>query len=89
MKTVYLLLSMGILLSCGNSENKISESISNSPTADYIIESGAEQLIAADENKMENVDGGYLELIIGPMFSGKTSKLLDLISFMFFSKTQS
>jgi Domain of unknown function (DUF4349) len=54
MKTVYLLLSMGILLSCGNSENKISESISNSPTADYIIESGAEQLIAADENKMEN-----------------------------------
>lgn len=54
MKTVYLLLSMGILLSCGNSENKISESISNRPTADYIIESGAEQVIAADENKMEN-----------------------------------
>ena len=54
MKTVYLLLSMGILLSCGNSENKISESISNRPTADYIIESGAEQVIVADENKMEN-----------------------------------
>lgn len=54
MKTVYLLLSMGILLSCSNSENKISESISNSPIADYKIESGAEQLIAADENIMEN-----------------------------------
>jgi len=54
MKTVYLFLSMGILLSCGNSENKISDSISNSLNADYKIESGAEQLIAADENKIEN-----------------------------------
>jgi Domain of unknown function (DUF4349) len=54
MKTVYLLLSMGILLSCGNSENKISESTSNSPIADYKIESGTEQLNVADKNKMEN-----------------------------------
>jgi hypothetical protein len=44
---------MGILLSCGNSENKISESTSNSPNADYKIESGTEQLNAADKNKME------------------------------------
>ena len=29
---------------------------------------------------MENTDGscGYLELIAGPMYSGKTSKLLDI-----------
>jgi thymidine kinase len=29
-------------------------------------------------NGDETSQGGYLELIIGPMFSGKTSKLLDL-----------
>lgn len=27
---------------------------------------------------MEQIDSGYLEIILGPMFSGKTSKLIDI-----------
>jgi len=36
------------------------------------------EIISEDKFIMENLNNGYLEVILGPMFSGKTSKLLEI-----------